>query len=84
MKSPRNATRRRIWPSLFLIGLASSTICSCSPAPAAPVTGYCPVAIHPDQATRLWLSQLNPPPGAVSYFHKVGMQQKTIEENCGK
>ena len=84
MKSPHNAMRRKTWPRLLLIGLASSTISNCAPVPVAPLTGYCPVAIHPDQATRLWLSQLNPPPGAVGYFHRIGMQQKTIEQNCGR
>ena len=82
MKRKHSATRRGIWPRLLLIGATS--LASCSPAPVAPVTGYCPVAIHPDQATRLWLSQLNPPPGAVDYFHKIGMQQRTIEQNCGR
>ena len=74
--------RPRIWLPLLLTG--TLLLANCSPAPVAPVTGYCPVAVHPDQATRLWLSQLNPPPGAVDYFHKLGMQQRTIEQNCGK
>ncbi len=59
------------------------SLAACSPAEPPP-NCFCPIAVHPDTVTKDWLANMSPPPSAIDYFHRLGVQQKDIERACGK
>lgn len=65
---------------ILIAGMILSLSFSCAQQASQPT--FCPLSVHPDGCTREWLEAQRAPQCVNDYLHKIGIQQKDIDDKC--